>query len=147
MDGLPSLDLEISSEPVERALRDAEALIGTTGAPSAVDRVHTAFHGYLKALCSEAEIQFDPGAGITDLFKLLRRHHPDLQPSGPRANDITKILRATASILDALNPVRNLASGAHPNPDVLNPPEATLVINLSRSLLNFINARVNSGSD
>lgn len=134
-------ELATRSEAAERALADVEALIDSTGAPSAVDRIHTALHGYLEALCKESNIAFTPDISVTRLFKLLRQQHPGLQPAGPRAGDITKILRATASILDALNPVRNRASGAHPNPEVLNPPEAMLVVNLTRSILHFIDSR------
>jgi hypothetical protein len=43
--------LPITSEIVESALRDAETLIQSNGAPNALDRVHTAFHGYLREIC------------------------------------------------------------------------------------------------
>lgn len=139
-------ELATRSEAAERALADVEALIESTGAPSAVDRVHTALHAYLEALCADSNIEHPRDSNITSLFKLLRQEHPGLQPTGPRAGDISTILRSTASILDALNPVRNRASGAHPNPEVLQPPEAMLVINLTRSLLHFINARLGPGA-
>ena len=143
---VPSPELATSSEAVERAIADAEALIESTGAPNAVDRIHTALHAYLSSLCTEAGIAMAQDAGITGLFKALRTHHPELQPIGPRAEDMTKILRSTAAILDALNPLRNRASGAHPNPTLLEPPEAMLVVNLTRSLLHFIDARVDDGA-
>jgi hypothetical protein len=45
---------QITSEFVQRALADAEALITTQGATSGVDRVHAALHGYLIATCDKA---------------------------------------------------------------------------------------------
>lgn len=138
---IPTPDLSTRSEALERALVDVEALIESTGAPSAVDRIHTALRAYLQALCEEEAIEFSPDPTITALFKLLRQHHPALQPTGPRASDLSKILRSVVSILDALSPVRNRASGAHPNSAVLEPPEAMLVVNLTRTILHFIDAR------
>src|SRR6266852_4099013 len=44
----PPKQLEITSEPVEAALRDAETLIRTSGPANAPDRVHTALHGFLE---------------------------------------------------------------------------------------------------
>jgi len=42
-----------TSEVVFEALKDAEVLLETRGPKSAVDRAHTALHGYLKKLCSD----------------------------------------------------------------------------------------------
>lgn len=47
---------QITSEILERALADAEQLIHSQGASSGVDRVHTAFHAYLRAVCSSSGI-------------------------------------------------------------------------------------------
>jgi hypothetical protein len=52
--GVPAL--RISSDVVRRAIADADTLMETSGPTSAVDRVHTALHGYLKAACDESEI-------------------------------------------------------------------------------------------
>ena len=48
------IDLVSASEIVRRALDDADVLTRTSGPQSAVDRVHTAMHGYLKGLCDSA---------------------------------------------------------------------------------------------
>ena len=45
-----------ASEAVRRALADADNLLATSGAPSVIDRLHTAMHGYLKAACQEKGI-------------------------------------------------------------------------------------------
>lgn len=132
----------ITSEIVTRALADAEALIASTGATSAVDRVHTAMHGYLIAVCGAAAVTPPSDASMTALFKLLRREHPKLSDLGPRSEEITKVLNACASILDAMNPVRNRASVAHPNQQLLADDEARLVISVSRTLLNYLDAKL-----
>ena len=72
-------------EIVARALKDAKALIGSSGASSGVDRLHTALHGYLRRLCEDAGAKPEPTAQTGKLFKLLRQSHPALLPSGPRS--------------------------------------------------------------
>jgi len=41
----------------------------------------------------------------------------------------------------ALLPVRNRASVAHPNAELLGEPEARLVINVGRTLLDYLDAK------
>ena len=136
--------LQVTSQVVERALEDAEQLIRTRDAISGVDRVHTAFHGYLRAVVAKMGVEFDKDASVTQLFKLIRESHPAF--SGNLAKEeVTKILRATSAILDALNPIRNRASVAHPNENLIEEPEAMLVINIVRTLLHYLNAKIGSG--
>ncbi len=133
------VELEQASEVVRRALDDAAILLRTSGPQSAVDRAHTAMHGYLHALCDEADVTTTGDRPtMNQLFKALRGAHPALTELGYRAEDITRVLSSMASILDALNPVRNNASVAHPNQQLLGEPEATLVINTVRTLLNYL---------
>jgi hypothetical protein len=133
--------LAIRSDAVERALRDAEHLIQGRGASSGVDRIHTAFHGYLKAVADAANITVPQNAGLTQLFKALREQHPSFKMDGARQGDVDKIVSSMATIVDALNPVRNKASGAHPNAEVLEDAEAMLVINSVRTLLHYVNLK------
>lgn len=135
---------DLTSDVVRRALADAEHLIGSSGAPSAVDRAHTALHGYLIAACDAAGIPYPEEPAMTALFKLLRRNHPALHQHGARASDIEHVLNACASIIDAMNPVRNKASVAHPNATLLGDEEARLVINVARTLLTYVDDRLRS---
>jgi hypothetical protein len=48
------------------------------------------------------------------------------------------VLNSAAAIIDALGPLRNKTSMAHPNEDLLDPEEATLVINVARSLIGYL---------
>ena len=136
-DGVPVPSLRITSEVVERALADAERLISSSGATSGVDRVHTALHGYLLQVCVDQTIPAPNDASITQLFKLIRAKHPQMNDLGPRSDDIARILNSMASVLDALNPIRNLASVAHPNSRLLDDAEARLVVNVIRTILDY----------
>jgi hypothetical protein len=139
---VPTPTLRITSAVVERAITDAEALIRTNGATSGVDRIHTALHGYLLAVCDDAGIHHPPDASTTALFKLLREQHPAFQDLGPRAQDILQVLRSCSAIMDALNPVRNRATVAHPNAELLEKEESMLVINVARTLLHYLDAKL-----
>lgn len=133
----------ITSDVVDRAIADAEVLIRENGATSGIDRIHTSLHGYLLAVCEREGISHDADANIAGLFSLLRQYHPCLQAVGPRSADITRMLRALATIADALNPVRNMASVAHPNPTLLAEDEAWLVINAARTLMQYLGRKFN----
>jgi len=134
--------LVITSDIVEEALRQAETLIGTHGAPSGLDRVHTAFHAYLESACKNADIEVKPDAGITDLFARLRDQHPALAIADPEDKTrMDQILRGMARIVDALDLIRNRKTLAHPNP-LLDEPEARLAINLMRTMLQYLDQRL-----
>jgi hypothetical protein len=135
--------LQITSAIVERALADAEELIRDRGAVSGLDRVHTAFHGYLKVACDSASLPIAPDASITVLFKVLREHHPALAvTANPATKEIDKILRTLSSVVDALNPLRNRSSVAHPNNQLLDEAEAMLTINAVRTMLHYLDLRL-----
>jgi len=139
-----SPDPVITSEVLRQTLDDVEALIQARSPTSCVDRIHTALHSYLQAVCDTHGIAYEPDASITHLFKTLRNEHPALANLGPRTDDIEKILRAFASIMDALNPIRNRASAAHPNVELLGTDEAVLVINVTRTLLHYLDSKFSS---
>jgi len=137
---VPSPSPRLNSAAVERALRDAELLLQSSGAVSAVDRAHTALHGYLRALCDEVGIDYASDAGMTDLFKRLREQHGGFGV-GPHVEYADRIARSLSSAVDAVNTLRNRASIAHPNEELLADPEAILVINCVRTLLHYVGAK------
>jgi hypothetical protein len=141
--GVLSPALAKPSEIVERALSDAEYLIAKSGAISAVDRLHTALHGYLKQACADARIlPPDKDPDLTRLLKQLREHHPKFKARGARADDIATMQNALTAIVSVLNPIRNRASVAHPNDILLDAAEAHLVVNSVRTLLHYLEAKL-----
>ncbi len=139
---VPSKKPKITSTCVERAIDDAEQLIQKTGATSAVDRVHTMLHGYLRAVCEDAGITYRENTLLSGLFGLIRSQHPAFVDVGPRKDDLEKIFRAMSGIMDAMNPIRNEGSMAHTNKDLLDPPEAALVVNMARTVLHYVDMKV-----
>lgn len=135
-------DFKTASEIVQRAIADVAALLASGGPTSAIDRIHTAIHGYLKNACASERITLPPDASITATFKLLRQHHARLQGSSEQHESITRVLNSFASVLDSLNFVRNRRSMAHPNEALLDAPDALLFINAARTLLQYLDARL-----
>lgn len=130
-------DLTRASEAVFEAVKDAAELIASRKPVSAVDRVHTALHGYLRSICRDANISWEKSDDLVALVKRIFESHPKLQVSVKGA-EIKNIARSIASISDSLNPIRNQGSLAHPNETLLDDPEATLVINTVRSLMIYL---------
>jgi len=114
----------------------------TSGAVSAIDRVHTALHGYLHSQCESSGIEAGDSPKITDLYKALRMSHPSLSNAGAWSEDIDRVLKSFASVLDTLNHLRNHASVAHPNETLLSEAEAALVCNASRTILHYLDMKL-----
>jgi AbiJ N-terminal domain 5/Abortive infection C-terminus len=128
-------------ESVLGALEDAQVLIRSGGPARAVNRVHTALHGYLIHACRASGLTASRDAGVLELYKALREHHPRLADLGTRSEEINKILRSFGAILDALTPLRNRASLAHPNQSLAD-DEAMLAINAVRTFLHYLDAKL-----
>lgn len=135
---------KVTSQAVEHALADAEQLIRSRGPISALDRVHTALHGYLRAILERAQIPSSKDASITELFKLSREQHSDLANISRHDSEAFRMIMAMATIIDSLTTLRNRASAAHPNEDMAGEPEAMLAINAARTLFNYLNDKVQS---
>eukprot|EP01030_Chromulinospumella_sphaerica_P009964 gene9964-9770_t len=112
-----------------------------SGPVSAVDRLHTALHGYFRSLCIESGITVADDASLTALFKVLRTAHPILKDLGSYDNDLVRVLHGFANAIDAINSLRNNGSIAHPSDDLLGEPEAHLAANATRTIFNYIRAK------
>ena len=134
--------LASSSDVLERALADVERSLRDGQPAHSVDRIHTALHVYLKEVAKSAGLAVGADPSTTELFRMLRQQHPALQPAGARAADLTRVIQSMASVVDALNPIRNRASLAHPADELLEAPEAMLVVNAVRTLLHFLGSKL-----
>jgi len=134
--------LLITSETVNEALKDAETLLKTRGPKSAVDRAHTALHGYLKRLCQDRGEPLPDNPSLTYIFKILREKFPEFATNILYDNEAKRVFGSMASALDSLNTIRNRATLAHPSELLLEDPEAKLYINLSWAILAYIESKI-----
>lgn len=130
-----------STKITKELLEDAKVLIEHRGARSAVDRIHTAFHDYLKSVCNDKGIPYKNDAGITSLFKLLKDHIIGLEINDKNREAVDKILKGLSTIVDSSNYLRNHASFAHSN-DQLDEDEAVIVIDTILIILKYINSKL-----
>jgi hypothetical protein len=120
----------MASEVVRRALADAKELIQSSGAVSAVDRVHTALHGCLREICDKESLVYSKAPTVQQLYKVIRT---SVLAEGPHEEEIKRISNSMATAVDAVNTLRNQASVAHPNEDLLDDVDATLVVNTAKN--------------
>jgi len=133
--------IQDTSETVYEALKDAEMLLRTRGPVSAVDRAHTALHGYLKKLCLARGKEIPSDASLTATFKVLRDQSTDFLVATVHDGETKKVIGAIATILDSMNTIRNRGTLVHPNEVLLDAPEAMLYVNLSRTFLTYIESK------
>lgn len=131
---------------VELALREGEDRIKAGEPLAAVDRIHTAFAGFLEGIAVERKIEVGKDAPITKVFKHLRQGCPELQPSGQHGERIEKVLNSLAAVMDALNPLRNHGTLAHANEHLIEPAEATLYVNAVKTLMHYFNVKLHAAS-
>jgi Abortive infection C-terminus len=136
------LDLRASNQVIELAIADLEALILTSRLIGGVDRIHTVLHAHLRLLCAHAGIPFSHDDGVTKLFKILCQYHPKFQSDNPNSQATDRLLKSFAGIIDSLNPIRNHASLAHPNEHLLEKEEASLFINVVRTLVQYLDEKL-----
>ena len=137
----------ITSDIVQRALAEATTLLKSHGPASAIDRLHTALHGYLRTACHVANLDLSDAPSdprIVYYFKVLRQQHPGFEAPMTQAAAMKNILNSAATLLEQLDPIRNRATLAHANEELISHDEALLVINLVRSLMQYFDAKLGS---
>lgn len=139
---IPPIDTG-NNPSLREAIRDAQVLFDTNGAPNAVDRFHTLLHAYLKEQCSKANIQHDPEATINTLLKLLRENHPILLELQAKQPEAVEILKGMSNTLDKLSTLRNNKSLAH-SKGLLPPDEASFVIDSVNTVLRYLSVKLGS---
>lgn len=126
------------SGTVKKAVEDAEAFIREGKYDSAVDRVHTAFHGYLRQLLTEHCISFDADEGVPGLYSKLHGCYAEIIKPKDVGDRIKTILRSAGGMVNAVNELRNNNTVAHPNGQLIQIREAELVIRMVNAIVLYI---------
>jgi len=140
IDSLPSMTLGNSLESFRLVKQEVETAISENKPEIGIDRLHTFITQYLRLL-----IQKRSGADVPNsdkpLHSLLGEYIKLAQSAGLIKTEITiRILKASISILEALNPIRNDLSLAHPNPSIIPKDEAQLAFTSIIGLVRFLNS-------
>jgi hypothetical protein len=137
-------DLTHTYEIVQETLNQCQTLISEHSSSAAIDRAHTALHGYFKNVCKEAGLiisESDPK--IQDYWSLIKTEHPKFQVDVKQYNlPINQVVASIAKLLENLNVARNKHAFSHPNEDIMGEEEAKFCINLFRSILQYIDRKL-----
>lgn len=139
-------DLVYNYKFVQDTLDQCQTLISQHNCQSAVDRAHTALHGYLKETCKNAGLSIkENNPKIQDYWSKLKQEHPSFLFDHTQSHlPINQIVNAIGKVLESLNEIRNNKSFSHPNEEIIGESEAKLVINLFQSILQYIDNKVST---
>lgn len=133
------------SKFVTECLDQCDTLIRNHSYGAAVDRAHTALHGYLKEVCDKENlIQYikDGNPKVQDFWSVLRQHHSNFQfDKTDYLTPINQIMNSVAKVIDNINDIRNHKTFSHPNEEILENDEAKLIINFCRVILQYIDGK------
>lgn len=123
---------------IQKAVDDATVFIRGGKYDSAVDRIHTAFHGYLRQLLTDHQIVYGREDSLSALYNKLHDYYGNnIQPPDVAAR-IKTIMRSGAGIINSVNELRNNNTIAHPNGPLIQEREAQLVIRLVNVIVDYI---------
>ena len=126
------------SGAIQKAVGDAEVFIREGRYDSAVDRVHTALHGYLRELLKEHGMSYGDDDKLPALFAKLHGYYGDYIQPADVGDRIKNILRSAGGMINAVNELRNNNTIAHPNGQLIQKREAQLVIRLVNAVVDYI---------
>ena len=123
---------------IQKAVDDAMVFIRDGRYDSAVDRVHTAFHGYLRQLLTDHQIVYGREDSLSALYNKLHDYYEkSIQPPDVAVR-VKTIMRSGIGIINTVNELRNNNTIAHPNGLLIQVREAQLVIRLVNAIVDYI---------
>lgn len=125
------------TDAIYKAIDDAEVFMSEGKYDSAFDRVHTAFHGYLRKKLDDLGESYEESDTLNQLYNKLHSYvsaHITTDISGL----IKTTLRSASGVINSINELRNRHSLAHPNDDLISVREAQLCIKLVKELSDYI---------
>ena len=124
-------------DAMAKAIEDAEIFIREGKYDSAFDRVHTAFHGYLR---KKLDILNEPYVESDTLNQLYNKLHTYVGThiATDQSGIIKTTLRSASGIISSINDLRNRNSLAHPNNSIITSRDAELCIKIVKDLTDYI---------
>ena len=126
------------SGTVKKAIDDASVFIREGRYDSAVDRVHTAFHGYLRQLLNEHGESHTVDDSLPGLFARLHAYYGSTIQPADVGERVKMILRSAGGMVTTVNELRNNNTVAHPNGNLIQKREAQLVIRLVNAIIDYV---------
>lgn len=126
---------------IEKAVADAEMFMGEGKYDSAFDRIHTAFHGYLRKILENKQVEYEESDTLSQLYTKLHSKIEEEICDPEIAELVKKTIRSASGVITAINDIRNRHSLSHPNQSIIEKREAEFVIHIVKDVSDYI-ARV-----
>ena len=131
------------SKTLSKTIEDAEEFIKKGKYLSAIDRVHTTLHGYLRWRLDSMGIEYNESETLMQLYSKLH-NNLNIAPESSEINEIIKTaIRSASGVINSINTARNKHSLSHPNNDIIGNKEAKLLIGLSKFIFDYIESTSN----
>lgn len=127
------------SDVIAKAIADAEQFMTSGKYDSAFDRVHTAFHGYLRKVLDNKSVQYEESDTLTQLYTKLHDKVASEISSSEIAELVKKTMRSSSGAIAAINEMRNKHSLSHPNDYIIGKREAEFAIKIIKDISDYIN--------
>lgn len=125
------------TDAISKAIDDAEVFMSDGKYDSAFDRVHTAFHGYLRKKLDDLGESYEESDTLNQLYNKLHSY-VSTHITTDIAGLIKTTLRSASGVINSINELRNRHSLAHPNDELISAREAQLCIRLVKELSDYI---------
>lgn len=126
------------SETIKKSIDDALAFSRDGKYDSAFDRVHTAFHDYLRQLLIVHGVDYGENESLPSLYSKLHNFYEEHIQPPEVGNRIKSILRSAGGMVNAVNELRNNNTVVHPNSQLIQKREAQLAIRLVNAVIDYV---------
>lgn len=127
------------SDVIAKAINDAEQFMMVGKYDSAFDRMHTAFHGYLRKILDNKAVKYEESDTLTQLYTKLHDKVATEIGSPEIAELVKKTMRSSSGAIAAINEMRNRHSLSHPNDYIIDKREAEFAIRIIKNISDYIN--------
>jgi hypothetical protein len=124
---------------IKNAISDAELFMNEGRYDSAFDRIHTAFHGFLRNKLDNLGVNYVESDTLVQLYTKLHSTLATKINSPDVAELIKTAIRSGVGIISAINDIRNRHSLAHPNNTIIDKREAELTLQMIKVITDYIN--------
>jgi hypothetical protein len=125
------------TDAISKAIEDAEMFMSDGKYDSAFDRVHTAFHGYLRKKLDDLGESYEESDTLNQLYNKLHTY-VSTNIATDQSGLIRTTLRSASGVINSINELRNRHSLAHPNDSIISVREAKLCVKLVKELSDYI---------
>lgn len=125
------------TDVISKSIEDAETFMNEGKYDSAFDRVHTAFHGYLRKKLDDLQENYEESDTLNQLYNKLHSYI-SANIATDQSGLIKTTLRSASGVINSINELRNRHSLAHPNDSIISSREAQLCIRLVKELSDYI---------